>query len=355
MKKADADIFLCHSSKDKEFVGKLANDLHDLSINAWFDAWELEPGDSLFDCIGKALEKSVYVGVIISSNSVNSNWCKKELNQALSREIRDGRKIIIPIKLDDVNMPAFLEEKVYLNFSESYFKAISKLSCMIHVFDLKELNIALEKSSPQSIHDIKMLFLSLGDDVEKLKGEDGQYIRSRKMAKMQPTTDNLLHFGRICFALNKDEEAKEVFHLILSYDSDFTSFSEIDQNVRKLAREKKTFKMKPSTRIAMSYLGLIDNDEDLVLNSAYDSEEKEPLVNAGKFYLKDIYTADVPTSIAYFIKATRNEPANSGWVMHCDEFIHRALTEKKVLYPKFSWDYIEKCVQEWHNHRWKLV
>ena len=76
-------LFLCHSSKDKEFVRRLASDLKELSVRVWLDEWELEPGDSLHDCIGSALQESAYVGVVLSPDSVASKWCNRELQTAL--------------------------------------------------------------------------------------------------------------------------------------------------------------------------------------------------------------------------------------------------------------------------------
>lgn len=354
MNKNAADIFLCHSSNDKEFVRKLAGDLFELSIVAWFDEWELEPGDSLFDCIGKALEQSIYVGVILSPNSIESNWCKKELNQALSREIRAGKKVIIPIRLDKVDIPVFLEEKLYLNFTNDYFEPFLKLCGMIHMFSSRELNMAITKSPPKSIDDVKTILSGCGFDVEKLKSEEGQYHRLRNYAKRLPTSENLMNFGRICFQMGKDDEAKWAFNTILKNDSEFTSFADIDSNIRSLAKEKKPFKLNTNIRLCLSYLGLINDDEDMVLNSAYDCDEKEVLVNAGKFYL-NTYDADIPCAIAYFIKATKEETVDSGWVRDCDDLIHQIMRDKKGWYPKISWDYIEKAVQEWNSHRWRLV
>jgi hypothetical protein len=66
------DIFLCHSKKDLAFVRRLARDLHELRVYAWFDEWELGPGDSLHDSITRALEQSAHIGVVVSPDSVES-------------------------------------------------------------------------------------------------------------------------------------------------------------------------------------------------------------------------------------------------------------------------------------------
>jgi hypothetical protein len=147
-KQRTPDIFLCHSSKDKEFVRKLARDLHDLLIYSWFDEWELAPGDSLHELIGKALEQSSYVGVILSPDSIKSAWCKKELNQALSRETRTGKKIVIPLRCKGVQIPAFLEDKLYVDFTEEYFVGLCRLAGHIHGVNQRKLLQALSSLEP---------------------------------------------------------------------------------------------------------------------------------------------------------------------------------------------------------------
>ena len=41
------DVFLSHSSKDKEVVRDIAEQLRANDLNVWFDAWEIRPGDSI--------------------------------------------------------------------------------------------------------------------------------------------------------------------------------------------------------------------------------------------------------------------------------------------------------------------
>lgn len=47
-----AKVFLCHFSKDKEFVQRLAHDLKSKEVPVWFDKWELKVSDSLNEKIG---------------------------------------------------------------------------------------------------------------------------------------------------------------------------------------------------------------------------------------------------------------------------------------------------------------
>ncbi len=51
------------------------------------DRWELNVGDSLIERIQSALTSAGAILVILSANSVASEWCKKELNVGLIREL----------------------------------------------------------------------------------------------------------------------------------------------------------------------------------------------------------------------------------------------------------------------------
>ena len=120
-------IFLSHSSKDKTFVEKLAKDILALDVEVWLDKWEMKVGDSLFDKIEEGLETSDYLIVILSKNSVNSLWVRKELNAFLCDEISSKNVKILPVLIDDCNIPIFLREKLYADFREDYASGFQML------------------------------------------------------------------------------------------------------------------------------------------------------------------------------------------------------------------------------------
>lgn len=112
-----SSIFLSHNSKDKPFVRKLANDLRRQGFYVWVDEAEIKLGDSLIEKIREGLDRVEYVGVVLSSNSVNSEWVKKEIDIAMNQEI-EGKKIkVIPIMLEKVDPPSFLKGKLYADFT----------------------------------------------------------------------------------------------------------------------------------------------------------------------------------------------------------------------------------------------
>lgn len=114
-------VFLCHASEDKDDVVRPVRDaLFDRNINSWFDEAEITLGDSITRKVNKGLAEAQFVIVFISPAFTKKPWPKRELEAALNREARTGKKVVIPIvihyELDRVDYAAFLplgEDKVY--------------------------------------------------------------------------------------------------------------------------------------------------------------------------------------------------------------------------------------------------
>jgi hypothetical protein len=65
------------------------------------DRWEMNIGDSLIDKIQNAITESSAILVILSKRSVASEWCKKELNSGLMRELAEREVLLLPCVIDD--------------------------------------------------------------------------------------------------------------------------------------------------------------------------------------------------------------------------------------------------------------
>ena len=72
------DVFLSHSSKDKDIVRLLADRLKNDGIKVWFDDWELKPGDSIPAKIEAGLEHSRILVLCMSANAFGSEWSRLE-------------------------------------------------------------------------------------------------------------------------------------------------------------------------------------------------------------------------------------------------------------------------------------
>lgn len=155
-------LFLCHSHRDKRFARELARSLSELSIDVWFDEWELKPGDSLHGCIGSALRTSSFVAVVLSPDSVSSQWCQSELREALAREKKTGKKVVLPLLYRRVEAPPFLEDRLYIDFRRSHLSGLAQLAGIIHNIDPRSLTEELARRRPSTLDELKTLLKACG-------------------------------------------------------------------------------------------------------------------------------------------------------------------------------------------------
>jgi hypothetical protein len=106
------DAFICYSHADKKFAQRLANDLS-ASSKVWFDEFEMLPGESLPERIFKqGILKSSWFLIVLSPNSVQSDWCMDELSAALQVERERDNVFVIPVIHRECAIPALLEDKL---------------------------------------------------------------------------------------------------------------------------------------------------------------------------------------------------------------------------------------------------
>ncbi|HYK36820.1 toll/interleukin-1 receptor domain-containing protein [Alloacidobacterium sp.] len=147
----EPDVFLSHSSRDKEFVRRLSEDLTFCEIDPWLDEWEIQAGDSLFDRIGDALEKSRYTAIVLGDHFSDSDWARIELKQALAKERRKGAVHALPIICGNSSIPAFLEDKVFIDFRTDYHAALSRLAAHLHGIERIRIEDAIRFCRPKDL------------------------------------------------------------------------------------------------------------------------------------------------------------------------------------------------------------
>ena len=104
-------IFISYSRKDIDFVRKLAGDLEKANYDVWWDLTDLRGGDEWVTRIAAAIEASETVIVVLSPNSIQSEWVRKEYTQAIGLHKR-----IIPIMFTPSPVPFALNTINYVNF-----------------------------------------------------------------------------------------------------------------------------------------------------------------------------------------------------------------------------------------------
>lgn len=113
-------VFFCYAHEDKDFVDRLARQLVERRAWVWIDRWELNVGDSIIERVQTAIEEASAVIVVLSSASAASAWVKRELASIIYRQVDGERAPVIPVLIENCQIPTFLNDRLYADFRRNY-------------------------------------------------------------------------------------------------------------------------------------------------------------------------------------------------------------------------------------------
>ncbi len=87
--------------RSNDFTRRLHADLQDEGVRCWFAPEDLKTGDRIRHAIHDAIRLHDKLLIILSDDSVQSQWVEDEVERALDREHSEGSTILFPIRLDD--------------------------------------------------------------------------------------------------------------------------------------------------------------------------------------------------------------------------------------------------------------
>jgi tetratricopeptide (TPR) repeat protein len=113
-------VFLSHSSRDKEFVRKLAGHLEqDGDIRVWLDERSIAPGANIVSEIADGLD-SDFVLLILSPDAVDSAWVKEEWTDAFWEQTNNRRIKLAGVLYRDCQIPPLLRNKKYFDLRTNH-------------------------------------------------------------------------------------------------------------------------------------------------------------------------------------------------------------------------------------------
>src|ERR1700730_4502565 len=104
-KSREPQVFLSYASEDRAVAERIATRLKSGGAKVFTDRYELKVGDSLLSRIETALAASDYVVVLLSPHSVRSKWVQRELDTAYSRYMADRAVTLLPVLIEDCEIP----------------------------------------------------------------------------------------------------------------------------------------------------------------------------------------------------------------------------------------------------------
>jgi hypothetical protein len=110
------DVFLCHSSKNKDVVRDVANRLKSDGVRVWFDEWEIQPGDNIPAKIENGLEHSRVLVLCMSAAALAADWPQLESHTFRFKDPLNHNHRFIPLRLDDATLKVSLAQFLYVNW-----------------------------------------------------------------------------------------------------------------------------------------------------------------------------------------------------------------------------------------------
>lgn len=95
-------VFLSYSSDDKELAREIAATLRADGLDVWDDSTEIFPGDNWAAKIGEGLRTSTAMVVLLSHQSLRSDFVKHEISYALGDP--GYKKKLIPVLIGSLDV-----------------------------------------------------------------------------------------------------------------------------------------------------------------------------------------------------------------------------------------------------------
>ncbi len=124
-------IFMCHASEDKPFVDRLITELDRRALHAWYDKREILVGDSIVGRINDALASAGFLVVVLSSRSIIVPWVSRELNSTLMRQLGQKHIAVLPVLVEDCDLPPLIADLKYADFRQSFDSGLAELVAAI--------------------------------------------------------------------------------------------------------------------------------------------------------------------------------------------------------------------------------
>ncbi len=121
------DVFLSHSSKDKDIVRPLAKRLHDDGLRVWFDEWSIADGAMIPLAIEDGLQKSRRLVLFMSVNAFGADWVTLEHQSFRFSDPANRTLRFIPARLDDAELKPSLIAFKYIDWRKQEEEAYQRL------------------------------------------------------------------------------------------------------------------------------------------------------------------------------------------------------------------------------------
>ncbi len=235
-------VFFSHTHTDKGRIRPFADAIRSHGVEVWMDEERISPGDSLLETISHGLRSAECLAFFMSEASVRSRWVLQELSIVTAERLSAHGKgpIVIPILLDDVDLPPVLRDVKYIDLrSGNVSQAAAEFSRALG----RHLEAPFPAGSPEenrhvvekSIHSLRALL-----HVRRTYGEEADKAGSGRRSLEHAIEDLAKAIGGLCGLSNKPENRLQLFvNQVLAADEG----NDLPQIFRDMPELREFFKM----------------------------------------------------------------------------------------------------------------
>lgn len=121
------DIAVSFAGEDRSVVEEFVNALTANNVSVFYDSWEQAQlwGKDLYQHLDMIYRQAAqYCVIFISENYVKKAWTKHELRSAQARAFQQNSEYILPIKLDDTELPGLPSTIAYIDLRHTSIKEV---------------------------------------------------------------------------------------------------------------------------------------------------------------------------------------------------------------------------------------
>lgn len=93
--------FISYSHKDEKFAKRLHSRMREAGLRVWYAPEEMKGGEKVYEQIDRAIQLHDRLLLVLSVNSLKSEWVMTEIRRARKTEIKEQIRKIFPIRLVD--------------------------------------------------------------------------------------------------------------------------------------------------------------------------------------------------------------------------------------------------------------
>jgi hypothetical protein len=121
-----ASAFISYAHEDQEFMLALVEQLQAQELEIRYDQVVLSIGDSLIQKLSQEIAAGDFLVAIVSPDSVESNWCQRELALAATQGINEHWVKVLPVKFRGAEMPPVLADTYWADADRHAVETIAR-------------------------------------------------------------------------------------------------------------------------------------------------------------------------------------------------------------------------------------